>query len=174
MILQRIAITAAMATALTACGAGAGTDPVESGKPGQVQKKSTAKTAKVGSAVKDGKFTFTVTKTAPGPKRIGDQYAGKNPQGKFFYVHVTVANHGDKAQYFSGDSQKLLAGGKEYSADTEAAIYLSESSQSLFEEINPGNSVKGIIVYDIPKNVSPTGIELHDSPFSGGVKVTLN
>ncbi len=40
-------------------------------------------------------------------------------------------------------------------------------------EINPGNQVNGIIVFDVPKDVQPTRIELHDSLFSGGVTVPL-
>jgi hypothetical protein len=141
--------------------------------PGSAAKKKAGpKTAGLGQPVKDGKFTFTVTKVERGPARIGDQYLGKTAQGKFVFVHVTVQNHGDEAQSFLGDNQKLLAGGKEYSADSEASIYLKDS-KSLFEEINPGNTVKGRIVYDLPKSVTPESIELHDSVFSGGVKVSL-
>jgi hypothetical protein len=131
-----------------------------------------AKAAGMGNPVKDGKFTFTVTKVAPGPHTIGSAGFGKTAQGKFVYVYVTVANHATEAQSFSGDSQKLLAGSSEYSADTEAAVYLPDS-QSLWTDINPGNTVKGIIIFDVPKNVTPSAIVLHDSPFSNGVKVAL-
>ncbi len=40
-------------------------------------------------------------------------------------------------------------------------------------EINPGNTVKGMLVFDMPKDAKPTSIELHDSPFSGGVTLRL-
>jgi len=33
--------------------------------------------------------------------------------------------------------------------------------------------VDGVVVFDIPKSATPTKIELHDSPFSGGVTVEL-
>ncbi|MPY81264.1 MAG: DUF4352 domain-containing protein [Actinophytocola sp.] len=39
--------------------------------------------------------------------------------------------------------------------------------------VNPGNSVKGIVVFDIPKNVEPVELVLTDSMFSGGVTVSL-
>lgn len=146
------------------------------GKPaavkGDKQKKQAPKTAGIGDAVKDGKFTFKVTKAKNGPKQIGSSYLSHKPQGRFFFVYITVRNHGDEAQYFVGDSQKLLAGDKEFSADGEASIYLKDS-KSLLTEINPGNTVKGVIVYDIPKKAKPTAIELHDSMFSGGVTVSL-
>ncbi|HEY7484832.1 MAG TPA: DUF4352 domain-containing protein [Streptosporangiaceae bacterium] len=163
-----IALIAAAITMTGACAVPSTTTDA----PAAGQAKSGPKTTGLGKSAKDGKFTFTVTKVKNGPKRIGDQYVGTTPQGKFVFVYVTVVNHGNEAQGFSGDDQKLLAGGKEYSADSEAAVYL-EDAKSLFEEINPGNKVKGIIVYDIPKSVTPTAIELHDSAFSGGVKVAL-
>ena len=139
-------------------------------EPGK--KKPTPKIAGIGAKVKDGKFTFKVTKAGPGPKQIGDTYFNHKPQGRFYLVHLVVKNHGDKPQYFMGDAQKLKAGKKEYSADSEASVYL-KNSKSLFEEINPGNVVKGVIVYDIPQGAKPTTIELHDSILSGGVTVSL-
>ena len=46
---------------------------------------------------------------------------------------------------------------------------------SSLEQINPGNSVGGKIVFDIPKNAKPETIELHDDRlFSGGVAVSLS
>lgn len=41
------------------------------------------------------------------------------------------------------------------------------------EEINPGNTVKGTLVFDMPKGTEPASIELHDSPFSDGITVQL-
>ena len=46
-------------------------------------------------------------------------------------------------------------------------------SEVLFEEINPGNTVKGRVYFDVPKNAKLVKIELHDSMFSGGVDVAL-
>ncbi|MEU4823509.1 DUF4352 domain-containing protein [Actinomadura sp. NPDC023710] len=131
-----------------------------------------AKGAKIGQSVKDGKFTFVVTKVSTRTSSIGPEGVGKKPQGKFVLVNMKVTNHGKEAQTFDGDSQKLLAGDKEYSADTEAAIYL-ESARSLLEEINPGNTVNGTVIFDVPTEVTPSAIELHDSPFSAGVRVNL-
>lgn len=146
--------------------------PQKSGQPQQKKAAPKKAAAGVGDPVKDGKLTFTITKTADGPAKLGNDFLSKEPQGRFFFVYVTVTNHGDRSQIFVGDAQKLKAGKTEYSADSEAAIYLKDT-KSLFTEVNPGNTVKGIIVYDIPKGVKPTSIELHDSPFSGGVTVKL-
>jgi Domain of unknown function (DUF4352) len=74
--------------------------------------------------------------------------------------------HGLKQQY-------LYIGDKQYSASSDALLAIDESQNFFLQEINPGNSVKGIIVFDIPKGGQPDRLELHDSPFSGGVTVTL-
>jgi hypothetical protein len=60
-----------------------------------------------------------------------------------------------------------------YEADTSAAIYLDEESNAFLEEINPGNSVNGVILFDIPKDAQIVKLELHDSAFSGGVTVNV-
>ncbi|WP_435830900.1 DUF4352 domain-containing protein [Microtetraspora glauca] len=131
-----------------------------------------ARAAGIGDVVEDGKFSFKVTKLDTASK-VGDDVLGKSAQGEFVLVNVTVKNIGDEAQSFAGDAQKLLdASGKEYSADSEAALYLGES-KSLYEQVNPGNSVRGVVLFDVPKGTEPVAIELHDSVFSGGVKVSL-
>lgn len=138
-------------------------------KPGQ--DKATA--AGIGDTVKDGDFDFTVTKVEAGPKVIGTADFGAKPQGKFVLVHVKVTNHGDQAGTFFGDNQKLKdQKGREFSADSEAAIYLDDA-QSLLEEINPGNTLTGVVIFDVAPDATPTSLELHDSAFSGGVTVNL-
>jgi hypothetical protein len=75
---------------------------------------------------------------------------------------------------FSSNQKLLNADGKQYSADDTATMYASsDGSGSWYNNINPGNSVEGTIVFDIPKDQTPVTAELHDSAFSGGVKVNL-
>ncbi|GAA6526322.1 DUF4352 domain-containing protein [Intrasporangium sp. DVR] len=129
--------------------------------------------ATIGTAVRDGKFEFTVTKVRTGIKSVGSDMFGEKAQGQFVLVHVTVTNVGDESQYFSDSSQTVRdAKGREFSADTGAAIHLDDNEVFL-NDINPGNTVKGVLVYDMPKGAKPASIELHDSPFSGGVTVRL-
>jgi Domain of unknown function (DUF4352) len=52
-------------------------------------------------------------------------------------------------------------------------MYLEGDSHAFLEDINPGNSVNGIIVFDIPKDATIVKLELHDSAFSGGVVVNV-
>ncbi|MEU6998988.1 DUF4352 domain-containing protein [Nonomuraea sp. NPDC046570] len=140
-------------------------------KPGDKPKKEKPEAPGIGSVVKDGEFSFKVTKLER-KARVGGDFLNKDAQGVFLLVYVTVKNIGDEQQAFSSSAQKLYAKGKEYEASAEAAIYL-ENSKSLYEEINPGNSVKGIVLFDVPKTLKPDSIELHDSLFSDGVRVDL-
>ena len=135
--------------------------------------KAPAAGPEIGDKVRDGKFEFTVTKVKPGVATVGDSMLGKKAQGQFVLVSITVANIGDEPQTLVGDAQKLFdTQGRKFSVDTEAAVYLADSN-SIFEEINPGNLVKGTLLFDIPDGVKPARLELHDSPFSGGVDVAL-
>ncbi|MDK3256564.1 DUF4352 domain-containing protein [Blastococcus capsensis] len=127
----------------------------------------------IGEAAADGDFSFVVSGVDCSLTRIGNSTFGTDAQGQFCVVEVAVTNVGDSAQSFFGDNAKLFnAQGQEFSADTEAAIYLEDSS-SIYEEINPGNTLNSKVVFDVPAGTTPTSVELHDSAFSGGVTVSL-
>ena len=129
--------------------------------------------ASIGTAVRDGKLEFTVTRVETGVARIGNDMFGQDAQGQFVLLHLTVTNIGTEAQYFDGSSQKLHdSADRTFSADSGAAIYLDESN-SFLNQINPGNTVEGIVVFDVPADAVLTTAELHDSAFSGGADVTL-
>jgi len=123
--------------------------------------------------VRDGKFEFVVTGMQCGQTQIGDETFGEKAQGQFCLVSMRVTNIGDEPQTLFGDNMVVFdAEGRKYSADTGAAIYLDESN-TFIEEINPGNSLDGTVVFDVPAGLIPVSIELHDSAFSDGVKVRL-
>jgi hypothetical protein len=130
-------------------------------------------TAGLGDAVRDGKFEFTVTKVDRGVKQVGGDLVGEKAQGRFVLVHVTVKNIGDKSQLLDDTSQTVRdTQGREFDADSMAAMVI-DGNDVFLNEINPGNTVKGVLVYDMPKDAVPASIELHDSMFSGGVTVGL-
>jgi len=127
----------------------------------------------IGQPAADGDFSFVVSAVDCSLTEIGTQYFSTQAQGQFCVVDVAVTNIGNEAGTFFGDNATLLnAEGQEFSADTEAAIYLDDSD-SLLEEINPGNTLNSKVVFDVPAGTTPAAIELHDSAFSGGVTVAL-
>jgi hypothetical protein len=148
---------------------------VEAGKTAATKPaaKAPAKKAGIGSKVRDGKFEFVVTGVDCSKTKVGDQYLNTTAQGRFCIVSVTVTNIGDEARTFTGGNQKAYAGKTEFSNDGEAELYLNSDSQTFLEDVNPGNTVKGKLVFDVPKSTKLTEVELHDGVFSGGVRVAL-
>ncbi len=142
----------------------------DSSEPAVVEEKP----AGIGDKARDGKFEFTVTKVEPGVQEVGDEFLSKEAQGQFVLVHLTIQNIGEEAQLFDATSQLGFDGkGNEFSTDSDAGIYLDDSNAFL-NEINPGNSVEGILIFDIPANAQLQSLELHDSFMSGGVAVAVN
>lgn len=135
----------------------------------------TSTAAKLNETARDGKFEFVVASVECGKTSAGtNEYLTEQAQGQFCFVNVTVKNIGTEAQTFDSSSQYLYdAANAKYSADGTASLYANRQGSTFLNQINPGNSVSGILVFDLPKDKTPTSAELHDSPFSGGVKVDL-
>ncbi|ATO13240.1 DUF4352 domain-containing protein [Micromonospora sp. WMMA2032] len=188
--MRKTTTLALIAGALVALGCGAGsTDDASSGtaetgteaaaadagkKAGSGKNEDKPKTAKVGQPARDGKFEFTVKSAKCGVSKVGTSMLGTQAQGQFCLVTLNVKNIGKESQMFDGSSQKAYgANGTEYSADGSAALYANKNAETFLNDINPGNQVTGVVVFDIPKNVKLAKLELHDSPFSGGVTVSL-
>ncbi|SEE95511.1 DUF4352 domain-containing protein [Ruania alba] len=127
----------------------------------------------IGDPARDGTFEFVITEVETGVAQVGDEFLSEEAQGQFVLVHLSVTNIGDQAEYFFDSDQTLIdTEDRQHSADSEAGIYLGDN-ETFLSEINPGNTLEGIIVFDVPADATPAGIELHDSAFSGGVSVTL-
>lgn len=130
--------------------------------------------AKIGTPVRDGKFEFTAKAIECDKPSVGtNEYLTKVAQGQYCLLSITVKNIGNEKQSLFSFNQKLLKDKFEYSADDTATIYVAPQGNSWFSDINPGNSVEGTIVFDVPKDVTPTLAEFHDSAFSSGVTVSL-
>jgi uncharacterized protein DUF4352 len=133
--------------------------------------------AKIGEPVKDGELRFVVNSVKCGTTRVGDQYFGAKAQGQFCMVKMKVKNISDGPTTFEGDNQTLInTKGQESSADTEAMLYITDENQTFLEEINPGNQVKGTLVFDIPKKSQPDKLLLKAGVlgFSEGVIVKVS
>ncbi|WP_198167004.1 DUF4352 domain-containing protein [Microbispora sp. ATCC PTA-5024] len=140
-----------------------------------VAKPSKPRAPGLGDVVKDGKFAFKVTKVEKGLSQVGEGFTVSKAQGQYVLIHLTVKNIGDEAQMFTDSAQKLIdIKGRQFDADSGAAALGLSGSNAFLNNINPGNSVKGILLFDVPKNLTLKAVELHDSVFSGGVTVSLD
>jgi Domain of unknown function (DUF4352) len=127
----------------------------------------------IGDKARDGQFTFTVKSVECGKRSIGSGFTKEKAQGQYCLVNVTVKNTGNEPQLMDSSSSTCTSGTSSTPPAAMRSLAIDESQNFFLQEINPGNSVKGIIVFDIPKGGQPDRLELHDSPFSGGVTVTL-
>jgi hypothetical protein len=132
----------------------------------------TPATPGVGAAVRDGKFEFVVSRVDCSHTTLGQEHFKRTAKGKFCVVSLSVRNIGDGAQFFLSYAQKGLdAAGAEYGVDEIADLYVNKDTKTFVDRVTPGERVAGKIVFDIPKAVTLTTLELHDSLLSGGVKV---
>ena len=129
--------------------------------------------AGIGDQVQDGAFAFTVTEVET-RESLGSGYLTSEAEGSYVLVHVTVTNVGTEAAMFSDSNQTLLdAERREYSADSGTAAMYLPGSEAFLNQINPGNKVDGVLVFDVPEGLAPAGIELRESMFSDGATVGL-
>lgn len=149
-------------------------DPTDEPTKKPTQKPADA-SAKIGDTVKAGDWSFKVTDFDCGKSKVGDQYAGKKAQGQFCFLKITAKNNGDSEGTLSGDSQKLTDDdGKTYSSDLEASLYEDSDSLLFLEGVNPGNTAKGTVIFDIPKKTKITSVTLTGGGlFADDAKVSL-
>lgn len=135
---------------------------------------TTAVQAGIGTAVRDGNFEFVVKSLKCGVPSVGDASLGAVAQGQFCLVTLSVKNIGSDPQTMIDSNQTVLsASGATFEPSTTAELYANPSSSFFVTDINPGNSMSGVLIYDMPKTAVPTSIVLHDSMLSGGVTVNL-
>ncbi|MFE5477250.1 DUF4352 domain-containing protein [Nocardia sp. NPDC056541] len=53
-----------------------------------------------------------------------------------------------------------------------AGIHVTDGT-AVMSDINPGNSIQVVVVFDVPAGTVPTTLELRDSAFSGCAEVAL-
>lgn len=152
---------------------GAGEQKSDAGKSGSGRGDDAAA---LNTPVRDGKFEFVVTGVEKGLSSVGDNpYLTEQAQGQFVVVSMTVQNTSKEPKSFSPSEQKLMDDqGRSFEPSTSAQIALGGSDIPVWDNINPGNTVDAKVVYDMPKDANPATLELHDSMFSGGVKVRLD
>jgi hypothetical protein len=160
-----------------------GSDTVSGGAStaatGSAGKGAVPAVAAIGQPVRDGKFEFVVKSLRCGVGQVGnDEFSRQKAQGQFCLATVTVKNIGDEAQTLDDSNQKAFVGQKSYDVDSLAGMTANQgangdSTSVWLNNINPGNAVSGVLVWDVPAGAKLDKIVLHDSLFSGGVEVKV-
>lgn len=149
------------------------------GTPGQEQAGPSSEPAVspppgVGEPARDGAFEFVVQEVDCGSQTIGNDIFNREADGQYCLVGLRVTNIGSQSSRLNDGNQRLYdADGKEYRVLSEARFYLFGSGETLWDEVNPGNTVSGSLVYDVPDHFRPFTIHLKESQLSAGIAVRL-
>ncbi len=95
---------------------------------------------------------------------IGGEY-GVNAQSSFLVVNVEVRNDRDEAITIDDSFFKLKADGKTYDSDSSAGIYANENADFFFTSINPGNTLKGKVVFDVSEGLENIQMQVQTGMF---------
>ncbi|MFC7587066.1 DUF4352 domain-containing protein [Nonomuraea antimicrobica] len=114
--------------------------------------------------VQDGKLRFAVTDTkCPKPDGAATKRTCR--------VGVEVSNVGPEARVLYPGQQKLI--------DEDDALHggtrlLDEAGKEIMPiRIEAGRSFTGALVFELPKDLEPAGLEVHDSGLSTGARLNL-
>lgn len=118
----------------------------------------------LGDEVRIGDLVFTVTSINLGVPQTGHRTA----QGVFVVVNLMVENKGDRQRSVYCQDQTLRdRAGRSYgnAANLDSPADLAR--------VGSGTKVLVKCAFDVPTGTLPTAIELRDSQYSKGVRVTL-
>ncbi len=127
-----------------------------------------AYTYKIGDSIQAGQFSWKITKVQTA-SQVGEEFygtlMGEKADGIFIILSVEVKNTGTSAEYLM-DSFLILVDeeGREFSPSSSAAIWIKPAGSALlFEQVNPGITKKGKIVYDVPTDVKSFDLKIADN-----------
>lgn len=115
-------------------------------------------TAKIGTPLKVGDLTFTVTAAKPITKLTS---VLGNKTGDWVLVTATVKNGSKEAVMIDSSFFKLLsADGSAYETDSDNLMYLPTDKNFFLAKINPNLSKSGQVLFAVPPGSKPSAFKL--------------
>lgn len=131
--------------------------------------------ANVGDKLSLKGTTYQVTKVETASS-VGDQYTGAQANGVFVIVDLKLTNEKDEPATIFEDNLRLIdAKGNSYSTSDDALLAFANQT-FLLEEIQPGLTESGKLVYDVPENaLKGAKLQVRDlfSDSTGEIKLGL-
>ena len=125
--------------------------------------------------VRDGVFQFTANGVRCGVQEIGTPDDYQQPTGQFCVITLTIKNVGTSPGVFADAIQRAYGpGGVWFSSDSAAAFYANPDPTIFLNDINPGNHVKALVVYDIPPSGHILRLEVHENPSTRGAIINIS
>lgn len=82
--------------------------------------------------------------------QIGNQYTGAAANGKFIVVDIQLTNEKDEPATIFADNIRILGGNGSSYSTSDDAMFVYPDQNILLNEIQPGVTESGKLVYDIP------------------------
>lgn len=131
---------------------------------------------KIGEAVNANDLSFTVTDISKA-KSLGNSYSKKEAQGTFNVITLTIKNTGKETVTIDSSMLKVTdsQGRKfDYSIEGQTAKGLAQGKVDLFlQQVQPGLSVTGDIVFDLPDDASDLKLIVKGSMFGTEKEISL-
>jgi hypothetical protein len=125
-----------------------------------------AKAPRIGDTVAVGNFSVAVSTPKQSPT-IGDRFLNQKANGIYWVIPVAVRNDDKEARTVDSSMFELVSGsGIKYEPDSTAAMYANSDSDFFLKKINPGITIKGYIVFDMPTDQK---VEEYKMQVRGGV-----
>jgi len=126
----------------------------------------------LGEEGSDGQFTFVANSWECGPRELARGILRSEATGTYCLLSIRVENTGDASRRSVAASQRLVDDlGRTHDAAIQEMVIMNPGDFGA--ELNPGLARDVVLVFDVAAPFSINRAELHDGPFSRGVKIIL-
>lgn len=123
--------------------------------------------------VENIKYTVTDAFTLP---YVGTGYYGKEADGIFVVITLSMENVGKESEYISSSQFGLIDNqDRKYDVSTEAIIYLGSMGFDalIFDKLGPGLKTEGSIIFDVPSDDKGLKLKISGGLFKGSKTVEI-
>lgn len=177
-------IAAVAAATVTAVGlsfvTSSGNEPADDGTARDLV--TDAESAGLDQEVAVGPYVVTVTRVDCPGKELGTPPVTRTATGRFCVAYMTLRNTGAQPEVFSASFQLLSDGVRRFGPDMPTTSSGPPTTllldggvrETLGARLNPEQSVRAALVFDLPEGVTPTQLLLRFTPRTPIVRVRLD
>ncbi len=161
-----VVLVVALVVVVAAVGGGGGSQTAGSGsgeeaddQPGATKVNAVA----MGEPVKAGKVEWTVV-TARGATSLKSSFGGGKKAGNFVIVDFNFNNGNKEAVTLDSESFRLIdSEGREFEVDTDTFEYVEPDKDIFLDQVNPGVSREGEVIFTVAPDASGFTLEAGDT-----------
>ncbi|MEJ7820028.1 MAG: DUF4352 domain-containing protein [Rubrobacteraceae bacterium] len=160
-----VVLVVALVVVVAAVGSGGGSQTAGSGSGEEAEDQPGATKANavaIGKPVKAGKVEWTVV-TASEATSLKSSFGGKK-DGNFVIVDFNFTNGNQEAVTLDSESFRLIdSEGREFEVDTDTFEYVEPDKDIFLDQVNPGVSKEGEVIFTVAPDASGFTLEAGDT-----------